>query len=297
MKQDEVNLFLIHHNGNTLGPFGLAQIIQLLAQNQISSNDFIWDDDQEDWVVLLDFEPLRAEMRLQKPKPQKAKLQQQTKEIRVLAAEPPIPMPVESTLDDRSALDWYLKTKSRSFGPVNLFTIIKGLQEKSISESDLIKKGEEGTWQPIALNSVFNEASMRALYLEFNQVNDSGLFKRRRYMRYQSSGSALVRSADGCVQANLIEVGEGGMALKIQTAKIKIGDELIVHLASTAEHPALILNARAVTRRFEPKMRSLKTPHVYGLEFQNINPDKKKLLEKWTRTLARSKDSSNEKSA
>lgn len=109
--------YFLHHQGEQKGPWSLDEILSYLGRQEVLWTDYLYDDEAQDWVMLLDFAPLAENFQ------------------KVFASEPrekviEVPKVNLVKLESPMDLEWFALQGNEKFGPFKYLEIVRMLQEK-----------------------------------------------------------------------------------------------------------------------------------------------------------------------
>lgn len=237
--------FYVARSGQQEGPISFVEILQRLEMKTLEPSDYLYDESQGDWVMLLTYPRLADRLNTSKPKAR----------------------PREDKWDDAKD-EWYVLKGDHRFGPFAYLEVVHMLQDKSLFESDYAWNVSMDSWQPIADVREFDPQAIRALRDSgFSGVNE--VFFRRRHVRAQYGASLLVHNNKQVFKGKSIEVSAGGAGIVLESDSLSPGDKIYLHFKPADGVPPFNASCEIVSKR--PADASDKAaPVQYGLKFNEI---------------------------
>lgn len=284
---ESASLHSVSHNGETLGPWSVAEIAQRLGFGEISVTDFVWDDSagtEGDWVPLMEFGKLKQHILARKPKAPRPTAETtaaktSTPKAEVKATNAPSVAPSFASTE---ALEWYVSRSKQTFGPFSYYGVIKALQDRSIFEFDYILNSKTETWVRIAEHELFSADAIRKVMEE----DRPGLFVQRKYPRYPMKNEVLVHDNSDVSTGEMFEVGAGGTGVVLKNARLMPGQLVHLHIASSEGLPAFNVVGEIVSKKYTRAVRDARTPIQYGIRFVKMDAAAEKRVKEYFEKLA-----------
>lgn len=240
--------FYIYSNGQQEGPFTIGEIESRMKSHQLSMGDYIYVEEKSDWIMLMDFEPLKG----MKPNPKK----DGRADFKTLKHE-----------ENLSAQEWFVLKGENRYGPFALTELIKMLQEKSLFEYEYIWRSGMSNWQRVAEVDEFKPEKIR----ELKEVKDmSEVFFRRRHARAKYDGSIIVHDNKRVWKGRGIEISAGGAGLVIENSMLIPGQVLYLHFKPGDGVPPFNAVCEVVSKRFLKGIKHQEQAIHYGVKFTTI---------------------------
>lgn len=166
----------------------------MLERGQVLATDYIFLEEIQDWISLLEFLPQKAQA-----KPSKAKIQ----DIKI------------------HENDWFVLQDQKRFGPYSHLEMIKMLQDKSIHEYDYIWCPNMSDWKKLAEVEDFSRNTLKVVAIKENVPH-----ARRRYPRISLGASLVIHNGQKVWKGESIEVGEGGCQITMNDPALEVGSQV-----------------------------------------------------------------------
>lgn len=254
--------FYVHQNGENKGPYSKETIIELIEAQEFSSDDSIYIDEKKEWILLKDFEPLKAYF--------KAK----TNKIKTKVS------------DDLKNQEWYILKWDNKYGPFSYLEIVKMLQGKSIFEFDYVWKQGVESWVRIADVSEFNPEKIKNLYKNSEDPNIKDIFFRRRHDRKNFNGSIIIHDNDKVWKGSAIEISEGGAGIIMNNSMIQPGDKVFLHFKPGDKVPPFNAICEVISKKFAKGVNDRYAPVKYGIKFIKIHENDLEAIQKYIKKAA-----------
>jgi hypothetical protein len=251
---------LVSHQGQQSGPFSLDEVVAKVRAKELELFDYIYDLEKDDWVLLMEFAPLAARLKSNKPgKPP------QTAEV--AAVETPL-----TTVSSTVALDphahaiteWFVLKGENRFGPFAYNDLVKMLQQKVLFPFDFVWHTSMKEWSRLAELSEFNSDAIRKLHTEGSDV-----FVQRRFKRSQFASRVIINDGVTLWRGQGLEISKGGVGLTMHNTLIVPGQQLNVHFHKHEEWPTFNAICEVVSKKFVNDAR----PMEYGLRFLSLSQE------------------------
>lgn len=251
--------FFVAHEGIQKGPWTFEEISQKLVQKDLEWNDYIYDEKNQDWVMLLEFPAftLLFNKSFKNPIPTKS---------------------IVSQIDPLRERAWYILKQDNNYGPFSKFEMIQMLQSKTLFEYDFIWKQGLESWKRLADVKDFNPENIRNDYKNWNDSDskDDEVFFRRRHLRAKYECHVLVHDRKKLFKAESLEISAGGAGLKIKGVNFDIEQQLYLHFRASDQVPAFNAVCRVVS----------KTGQKFGIRFLHVASVAKDAISTFTNRVA-----------
>lgn len=282
--------FYVSKDGKDHGPWSIDQLIENLSTSVISPTDYVFDEEKQDWVPIMEFAPVSARLKGSKPKaPPKAAnvhaaehIEQaygdQSVSSKTSAKSQPLPAQHADHTDGHSE-EWYVLKWDNRYGPFSFNDLLKMLQEKNIFEFDFVwKQGFEG-WSRIAELKEFSTESIQALAQKQGKATED-VFFRRRHARTRHNASIIVHDGQNVWKGTSLEISEGGAGLVMQNALILPGQKVYLHFKPGDSVPPFNAVCEIVSKQYVKGVKNKDAPIGYGIKFLEISGDVQKVIRK-----------------
>lgn len=239
--------YFLSKQGQQVGPYTVNEILEKLHSTEHAWNDYIYDDSREDWMLLLEH-PLFSE-----------KYNQgwgRSKGADSAATHP---------FHEKK---WVVKKEDKNFGPFDYLEVIQMLQERTITEHDLLTIHNSGRWGKVKDYEEFSSQKIRHL-LNSGERHVKEVFNRRRYPRVEYDGTLIVHDNKTVFRGQSFQISAGGAGLYIPSPALQPGQTLLLHFHPSNDVPAFNAVA-AVVSKFSGN-ESNTQPQRYGVKFTSIS--------------------------
>lgn len=275
--------FYVSHEGEQLGPMGLGEIVEGVRQNRLSVLDYIYDEAKGDWVLLMDYPTVAAQLKDIKPAaPPKKAPPGIGPALGAEASGPAMPMANAEPGSEHAITEWYVLKGENKFGPFALVDLVKMLQQKVVFEFDFCWHPGMGSWKRIAEVDAFNPESIRKLKSE-NTKDLQEVFFRRRHRRMSYNGTILVHDNKTVWKGQGMEISAGGAGVVMENAMIIPGQTLYLHFKPCDGVPPFNAVCEVVSKQFVEGVREKNASIRYGLKFTNISANTQQFLHELSR--------------
>jgi len=269
--------FIIAKGDQQLGPWSIAQVAAEVAAGNIAVTDFVYDVSKSDWISLFECEALKTHLAQSKPKappkPMEASKTATQKETENVV---PMSTPVTATSSSQEGADWYVQKGQHRYGPFTYLQVLKGLQDKTIYEFDMISKDTEN-WCRIAELQEFSADAVRAL----QETAEPSVFATRRFPRVEFDVEVIVHDNSKVWMGRAFEASAGGTGLVIENATLVPGQTLLLHFAGREDLPAFNALCEIVGKKFSKEIRSENSPVQYAVRFVKLDSKVEKAVQNY----------------
>lgn len=254
--------FFVSHAGNQEGPISLDEIVSRIHEKTLEVSDYLYDEAQQDWVMLMAYPALAEKVKSFKPEASSA--------------------PAPSSHSSRAGTDheWYVLKGDSKFGPFSHREVVRMLQDKSVFEYDYVWHAKLSGWERVASLPDFSPEAIRDLRTTAKDVLHE-IFFRRRHARVPLGASLLVHNYHRVFKAKSLEVSAGGAGLVIDHGDLQPGDKLFLHFKPSEDVPPFHAQCEVVSKRLTDA--SDKTaPVQYGVKFTQLEQHAQEVLNEVT---------------
>ncbi|MCB0420902.1 MAG: DUF4339 domain-containing protein [Bdellovibrionales bacterium] len=274
--------YYVSHNDQQLGPWTVSEIVSKVNSGELSHLDYLYDESAEDWISLLEFEPVGSQLQRGKPalppkeKPQLDVANNSTDETQEQDSSN------ASKISDELSTEWYILKGENKFGPFSYTEVVKMLQQKVIFEFDFAWNASMTAWQRIAEITQFNEDKIKALKNTL-MPEISEVFFRRRHRRVAYGGTILVHDNKTVWKGRGVEISSGGAGVVMENSMVVPGQVLYLHFKPGDGVPPFNAVCEVVSKKFEDGVQEKNASVQYGLKFLNLNEDTQGFLQEFTK--------------
>ena len=282
--------------GESLGPWSIQQIAERLAKTEIAITDFAYDDATEDWVALVEFEPLKEHLRRAKPKkaPPKAAAPKveatsvvETHTEVMTAAVEEVRQVKEQVAHQRETQEmamatrgpngeWFVQKGTERHGPFSYLSLIRALQDKSVYEFDFVWTQGMDSWTRLAEHEEFTPDRIREMSEQGAKTSGEQIFTQRAHPRHRFESEVIVHDDKSAWIGRAYEGSVGGSGLVIENAALYPGQTLRLHFSPSDGMPAFNVVAEIVNKKFTKNVRGVHTPVQYAVRFLEMDEAAKK---------------------
>jgi hypothetical protein len=286
--------YMVSHQGEAIGPISLDAVVSKVLARELELFDYIFDEAQQDWVLLMEFSPLADRLKSRKPpRPQVVKPAEKVQEEKMpagasvspsmsvsqptanLATPAPIsqPMSVPAPRSDSAhAIDeWYVLKGENRFGPFGYADVIKMLQQKVLFQFDYVWRVGLTGWRRLIEIEEFQPNTVRVLFEGNDKSKKDELFLARKFKRIPYKGPVIVHDNRLFWKGEGFEISQGGVGVKMGNSMVVPGQRVVVHLRKHGQWPALNAACEVVSKKFV----SDGEPVCYGLRFLSVSQEAK----------------------
>jgi hypothetical protein len=278
--------YYVSRGGQNSGPWTIEDIAQRLARGEFAATDFLYDEPAAAWIPFLESKALLAAIKQGAPTapPPGASAGHAPAPGYApggSAAAEPGPSPGAGTgpssfqaADGGQELEWLVKRATRVYGPYTYLGLIRALQEKSVFEFDLVRRGPDGqtgAWARIAEHAEFQAERIRDL-LATRAKPVADAFLARRFARRPIEQDAIVHDNQKTWIGRTFEGSEGGCGIIVRNALLAPGQAIHVHFGRGEGLAPFNALCEVVSKRFKGDVRDARAPVQYGMRFLQIDP-------------------------
>ncbi len=241
--------FYISHEGRQLGPWEHAEILKKLNVNEIVWTDYLFDEGQNDWVLLMEHAQFAESF----------KNHSQVKKAEEKKAEP-----MKNVSKEK---EWFTLKGENKYGPFSFVDVVKMLQEKSLFEFDFIWNNTMSAWKRVSEVQEFGAEKIKALK-ESGLAEVSEVFFRRRHARASYGASLVIHNNKTVWRGQSIELSSGGAGIIIENTELEPGQTLFLHFKAGDGVPPFNAICSVVSKNV---MSGKKREAKYGVKFTSIS--------------------------
>ncbi|MBC7458015.1 MAG: DUF4339 domain-containing protein [Bdellovibrionaceae bacterium] len=250
--------YFVAHEGIQSGPWTLDEVSLRLTQKNLDWNDYIYDEKNQDWILLLEFPALTALFNKSFKNP--------------ISNLKPV-LTQQDPLRDRA---WYILKQNNNYGPFSKIEMIQMLQSKTLFEFDFIWKQSLASWKRLSDVADFHPEEVRKVFETSAIDKDSEVFFRRRHARSEYGCSLVLHDRKKIYKGQSFEISAGGAGIMIDHVVFEIDQQLYLHFKPGGSVPAFNAICRIVSR----------SGNKYGIRFMHIAAAAKDSIAKYTNKAA-----------
>ena len=270
--------FYVARGGHNSGPWTIEDIVRRLTASELAVTDFVFDEPTAAWIPILDSKLLIAAVRALAPTAPPPGSPMATLMPPVQLENKPDVLAVAHSSNEQA--EWLVKRAERTFGPFTYLGLIRALQEKSVFEFDLVRRGVEASgksarssvgWLRIAELEEFSAERIRALATSATASEREVLLKRR-FLRKPIEQDALIHDNNKAWIGKAFEASEGGCGMIVRNALLTPGQVINVHFGRYESLDPFNALCEVVSKRFVRDVRDARSPVSYGIKFLQVDP-------------------------
>lgn len=254
-----MSTYYIASQGKQQGPFTIQEIEVKLTSQKINWHDYIYDDQAEDWVLLMEYAPFTFLFNKSFQTP-----------LAVVKDKPEV--------DLAKRRQWFVLKQNNNYGPFSKLDLIQMLQSKTLHEYDFIWHENMAAWKRLAEVQEFSVQEVRMLFEKYSKKKDPSdkVFFRRKYARAKVDSHAIVHDKKKIYKSVGVEISEGGAGLMIEDAEFEKDQQVYLHFKPAAEVPAFNAICKIVSKK----------GNIYGVQFLKISAAAKTYIANYTKKKA-----------
>ncbi len=263
---EEKNMFYISHAGEQLGPFEWQAIIEKVKSNEIDVTDYYWNEDNEDWQMLLNEKEISELCNKTKDYVKSNSIES----LKVLKSDINVtPLDIENQ-EQLNTVEWFVLKGDNKFGPYLYKDVVKMLQQKALFEYDYVWYNGFKSWKRIAQISCFQPEAIEKIQSE-GSFEFLKLFFRRRHKRARFNGSIIVHDNKRVWKGSTVEISAGGAGIIMENPFIMPGQSIFLHVQPADGIPPFNAVCEVVNKEYVEGATESGTPIRYGVRFLNIS--------------------------
>ncbi|NCN95476.1 MAG: DUF4339 domain-containing protein [Bdellovibrionales bacterium] len=255
--------YTLSKDGSELGPFSIEEVIAKITRREVELFDYIFDENQQDWILLTEHAEVTEGLKANKPKarPKVASaesppIQEETKPSTVSKSERRVISP--------HGVEWYVLKGESQFGPFDQEGMVRLMQEKTLFEFDFIWNSSMSDWKRLIEVPEFNKESIKSL---LQNPKAKASFFDRQHSRAPFEGRVIVHDHKGHWLASGKEISEGGMGLYIADSLLVPGQVLNFHVKAQNGQTPFNVKGEIVSKQYIRGARGKKQKIEYGVKF------------------------------
>lgn len=275
--------YYISKDDKDLGPWDPKEIVERLNSGEIAVTDYAFDESKQDWVLLLECEPINSLLKNKKPTKAPAKAKKglaEDDEDMTPFNEKTVIAEAKATPNNQSD-EWFILKWDNRYGPFTYPDIIKMLQEKSVFEFDYVWKAGMESWARVAEREEFSPGAIKSLILSGDSSTDD-IFFRRRHMRTAYNGSIIVHDNSRVWKGESLEMSEAGAGIVMNNAMLLPGQTVYLHFKPGDRVPPFNAVCEIVNKKYVKGVKDRGASLNYGVKFVNITQDARKAIKNFT---------------
>jgi hypothetical protein len=249
--------YFVAHLGIQKGPWSIEEITLRLNQKNLLWNDYIYDEKNKDWILILE-SPLFTNLFNNSFK-----------------------IPIKSTISQKMANDpvrdrsWYILKQENNYGPFSQLEMIQMLQSKTLFEFDFIWRHGLDSWKRLAEVLDYKPEKIKEIFenLKSTQTStDKEIFFRRKHARAQYGSSLILHDRKKLFRAESFEISAGGAGFISNEIHFELDKQLYLHFKPSDQVPAFNAICKVVS-------------HVgdkYGVKFLHVSAAAKEKITQFT---------------
>ena len=264
--------YFVTINGQMVGPLSQAQLTEKIQKKECQWTDYIFDNDTQDWVMLMDHQDHAEAYKVSLEK-EKSKADLKLKP----PGNPPLP-PASEDLKDRA---WFILKSGNNYGPFSKLEIVQMLQERTLFEFDYIWAQKLPAWKRVAEVEDFNPGHIKTLK-ESGMTEVSEVFFRRRHARVNYGCSLIVHNNKSVFKGKAMEISAGGAGILIENPNFQPGQTIFLHFQPGDGVPPFNAVCEIVSKQTLKDTLGLTNPVRYGVKFTSITQSVKETIKEFT---------------
>ncbi len=265
--------YFVTIKGQMVGPLSKAQLNDKIQSQECQWTDYIFDNDTQDWVMLMDHkdcaEAYKSTLQQNKNKPEGKPTQPGASQASASGNE---------ELKDRA---WFILKSGNNYGPFSKLEIVQMLQERTLFEFDYIWAQKLPAWKRVAEVEDFNPGQIKTLK-ESGMTEVSEVFFRRRHARVNYGCSLIVHNNKSVFKGKAMEISAGGAGILIENPNFQPGQTIFLHFQPGDGVPPFNAVCEIVSKQTLKDTLGLTNPVRYGVRFTSITQSVKETIKEFT---------------
>lgn len=250
--------YFLAKSGHQVGPYTVNEILEKLKAAEHAWNDYIYDEAQEDWVLILEHPLFTGQYN-----------QGWARESMQAASTHPY-----------HEKKWMVQKDDKKFGPFAYLEIVQMLQERTLVEQDQLSLSNSPGWRKVKEFEEFSTQKVKELMAKSDREIRE-VFNRRRYPRSDFEGTLIVHDNKTVFRGQSFQISAGGAGIYIPSQALQPGQTLLLHFHPSPDVPAFNAVA-AVVSKFQSTRELEVTPQKYGVKFTSISQNIKERIYSYT---------------
>lgn len=249
--------FFVAHLGIQKGPWTVDEISEKLNQKVLMWNDYIYDEKNNDWILLLEF-PLFTNLF--------------NNSFKTPIRENHLQKVHSDPVRYRS---WYILKQENNYGPFSQLEMIQMLQSRTLFEFDFIWRHGLDSWKRLAEVSEYSPDRIKEIFETMKSqpsTTDKEIFFRRKHARAQYGSSLLLHDRKKLYKGESFEISAGGAGFIAHDVEFDIEKQLYLHFKPSDQVPAFNAICKVVN----------KVGDKYGVQFIHVSAAAKEKISKFT---------------
>ncbi len=252
--------YRVSHQGQEAGTFAAAEIVAKIRAKELELFDYVFDESQNDWVLLMEHPEIAGLLKSNKPpRPPGAKPE-------TAAAQPAAPAP-RATIAAPDNVEWFVLKGEHRFGPFAFAEVVRMLQQKVVYPFDFVWHAGLNDWKRLAEISEFQTENIRALFEKTGKKSD--LFVKRQHKRKKHNGRVIIHDNLSLWKGESFEISKGGVGVTLKNALVVPGQQVFVHFSGTDGWPSFNAVCEVVSKKYVQD----DAPVEYGLKFLSMSQE------------------------
>lgn len=262
--------YYISHAGQESGPYNISEIIEKVKTNEFSFEDYVFIDDTQEWILLINVPDISSCLPKEKPPSPMPDSKSQSEEI-------------SAPKDPFNDAEWFVLKGENRFGPFTYTDLVRMLQEKALFEYDYVWYEGMNSWSRIAEIHEFNPNQIKKLK-EIATSEISEIFFRRRHARVKYGSSIIIHDNIKIWKGESIEISEGGAGIVMSNSTIAPGQTLYLHFKPGNGLPTFNAVCEVVSKQFLKNIKNENATLKYGLKFLSVNSQGKDSIKEYAKS-------------
>lgn len=258
----KLDKFYLAKNGEQVGPYSVDEILSKIHAEEHTWMDYIYDQQQNDWILLMEHPLL-------------------TKSFNSSFTKPITSHQEEPMVDDLKERAWYVLKDGNNYGPFSRLELVQMLQTKTLFEYDFVWHHNFKAWKRLAETEEFSPDRIKELK-EINAAEVNEIFFRRRHMRAQYGCSLIIHNNKAVFKGKSLEISAGGAGVLIENSDFQPGQNLYLHFKPGDGVPPFNATCQIVSKQFVDPSRNASSALRYGVKFINVSPATREAIRSYT---------------
>jgi len=263
--------YKVSHQGQEAGTFTLDEIISKVRAKELELFDYIFDETQNDWILMMEHPELAGKLRSQKPpRPPAgtvpAGTPKETKTTPMRDTTPTVPKAAQTTIKNEGN-EWFVLKGEHRFGPFGFDEVVRMQQQKVVFPFDFVWHANLSDWKRLAEVPEFQPENIKAMYEKGGKKSD--LFVQRKHKRKKHASRVIIHDNLSLWKGESFEISKGGFGVTIKNALVVPGQQVFVHFSGSEGMPSFNAVCEVVSKKFVNDT----SPVEYGLRFLSMSPE------------------------
>lgn len=271
--------YSVSRQGETQGPFAIEEIVAKVRAKELELFDYVFDEQRNDWVLLMEFPLLADKLKSSKPPrpgaPVETPARSSDSEVQTVTATVTTIHKAGKSADAHGINEWYVLKGENRFGPFSYNDVVRMMQQKVVFPFDYVWHTGMANWQRMVEFEEFKPETIRALFQKAPK-SAKEVFSERKFKRKPFDGEVIVHDNMSVWRAQAVEISRGGVGVSMKNTVVVPGQNVIVHFRQHGDLPAFNAVCEVVSKKFV----SDDSPVQYGLRFLNLTQEVQNELNK-----------------